>query len=294
MSFRKTHSSSWLSTANMSYPFLHSGLVPANEGSPLNPIASVWLKTSTINICSIAPVIPLIRGWYLSIAKSQITVPIAERRYYTAFDAAWRSGGGMQMFRGALPLFASIPVVTGCSLFSMLHLVMFIENPKDYSCLAIAGGSLLAQELIVSPLRSYHVLSSTWGALNPTEAHLRPQLTLRSAFLPIRYFLPASLLAMAYPSLFPVTPRSQADPFRLPLIGIYGANLYTLYERGFRDILKQNSQIRNLNFGPSASALPLSTRALTFAGSMLSLLFIRSTCTVLATAMSNKHELLPF
>lgn len=279
----------------MSYPFLHSGLVPGKENSFLNPIASVWLKTSLINVCAVAPLVPLIRGWYLSIAKSAITLPTPERRYYTAFDAAWSSGGGLQMFRGSLPFFASIPICTGISLFSMIHFIMFVENNEDYGSLAIASSALIAQEVIVSPLRSQHVLSSTWSALNPTKAFERPRITLRSSFVPLRFFLPASMLVTSYPIVFPYSGRTQADPFHLPLLIAYGVSVYTLYELGFRDILKQNAEIRKVNFErPLVQALPLSKRVITYAGGMLSLLFIRTSFTALAAVMSNKHEQIPF
>lgn len=279
----------------MSYPYLPPGLVPAKENSWLNPIASVWIKSSFINILAVAPLVPLIRGWYVAIAKSTVSLPSHTRRYYTAFDAAWHTGKGIHAFRGSLPLLGSIPIVTGFSILTMLHASMFAQNNEDYTSLAIACGSLVAQEIVVSPLRSLHTTVATWSFLHHSKQEKKPYISLRSTFMPLRYFLPASVLVASYPLLFPYSPNRTPDLVEIPLFAVFGLGLYTLYERGFRDILMQNRNIREGHFTGSFTRQPppIGTRLLTFVGGMVSLFVIKASTAMLAVHLANKHHKSP-
>ena len=187
----------------MSYPWYENGFIPSKKGanSDLHPFLAVPFNTAIVNLCALAPVYPLIRGWNIFIAASNITSPSSSQRYYTAFDAAWRTGGGLQMFRGSLSFFASVALVTPLKFISLLHIVDYMNDSPDLSTLGLAAFSTVGQEVAIAYLRYRHLLSSTWGVINPLNSRETTPARLLPAYLPLRYFIPASFLSTFY-SLF--------------------------------------------------------------------------------------------
>ena len=152
------------------------------------------------------------------------------------------------MFRGSLPFFASVALVTPLKFVSLLHIIDYMSINPGLSPLGFATINTIGQEFAIAYLRSRHLLSSTWGVFNPvTSREIRPSLMLPT-YLPLRYFIPASFLSNFYPLIALKFAELEDNNLHWLARLSLSAAIYTLYERGCRDTLLRHHKIRESLF----------------------------------------------
>jgi hypothetical protein len=165
----------------MSYFFLPTDVwIPASSETTLNPIASVWLKSTLGSICSVAPVLPLLRGWALYVGQHEVIrstgSPQTSKEYKGAINALFKFKPSISFFfRGCTPLLASIPLTSSFALAASVSGLMatsLFEEQERIKSAATATAAVLGGELLIQPLRYlyFQLASDRTGALKVRTA----------------------------------------------------------------------------------------------------------------------------
>lgn len=272
----------------MSFPFLPNDVwIPSGPSSLLNPMISVWLKTSLVNCLAVAPVVPLLHGWSLYVAQSSSLAPKTPIPYRGAIDALLRTGKGFNLFRGSLPLFMAIPMCTGSSLAVSISSLMMTAKIDPISSAFTALGAVMGGEILVQPFRYWYFQRVISGE---SSMQIAQRSTYSTIYRGLGYVMIASALVQLYPHLERYVGLDRDENLRIPLYGATGLVSYTLYTMAIRRMCVDQGEAI-VSRVPSSSLLP--RISLLFAG-VLTMGVSRALVSTLQTHMSAKATALPF
>lgn len=202
------------------------------------------------------------------------------------------------MFRGSLPLFCSIPIATGFSLWTTMNCMMFTSNIERMNSALNVAGSIVAGEALVSIFRYLHITRAT------LSSHESLSETTRAGLQGMRFM-------RGFPSILAASSIAQIAPHFLSFYGLnsdpltaipgyIGLSLasYALFERGFGSIMAMEAERLKL-VGDEISRKALHTwsrprRFGAFSLGLASMVAIRMIVSSLLGHLSAKHGLIPF
>jgi len=278
----------------MSFSFLPNDVwIPSGPETWLNPMASVWLKTTLVNCLAVAPVIPLLHGWSLYVVQSSTSV--AKKTivpYRGTIDALLRTGKGLNVFRGSLPLFMAIPMCTGSSLAVSISALMMTANIDPVSSGFSTLGAVMLGETLVQPFRYWYfqrVVSQEPSLVIGQKS------TYSNIYRGLGYAMVASAVTQLYPHFERYLGLDKNQSLRLPLYGIAGLFSYGSYVMAVRRMCTAEGEkaptLARTLFGGSASILP--RISFLFAG-VFTMGAARALVSTLQTHMSAEAAALPF
>jgi len=261
----------------------------------LNPMASVWLKTSLVNGLAVAPVIPLLHGWSLYVTQSTSLDHTSSLPYRGSIDALLRTGRGLNVFRGSLPLLLAIPVCTGSALYASISGMMVTANIDTASSMATTLASIGFGEICVQPFRYWYFQRLV---TNNSSLEIAQRSTHRGVYRGLGLSMVASAIVQLYPHLSQYYGLHRHQNFHLPLLGATSLISYMCYAMAARRMCTAEGEtaptiFRTVFGGPSLSTFIIPKVSFLFAG-IVTMGAARALVSILQTHLSAKATALPF
>ena len=273
----------------MSFYFLPTDTwIPAKYNSELNPIASVWLRSSFMNCLSLAPVVPLLRGWSLYVSHKSTSSSSSASTYKNSIDALLRPGMSSNLFRGFLPLVASVPVTCAFALPATLSMLMMTSNEDPYVMTATSLGTIIAGEICVQPFRYFYLRMAADSNSMTTYRYLWQSTSWPNMYRGIVSFSAASLLIQMGPHssrLF----GFEKDPYQALVGSAVCLAAYPFYITGFRRVCS-----RNMTEAPTLINTLRNASPLALLSGIVVLTGCRAMITLLQANFSVHSEKIPF
>lgn len=273
----------------MSFYFLPTDTwIPAKYNSELNPIASVWLRSSLVNCLSLAPVVPLLRGWALYVSNTSMSASSSSSTYRNSIDALLRPGMGSNLYRGLLPLIASVPITCAFSLPATLSMLMLTSNENRYSMAASSLAIITAGEICIQPFRYFYLRRAADTNSIRTYRYLWQSTTWLNMYKGILPFTAASLLIQIGPHLTRLL-GFEKEPYQALIGSAFCLAAYPFYVTGFRRVFSHS-----IAEAPTIASTLRNASPLALLQGIIALTGCRVMITLLQANLSAHSEKIPF
>jgi hypothetical protein len=274
----------------MSFPFLPTDTwIPSRANSQINPLVSVWLKSTIVNCLSVAPVIPLLRGWALYCAQRSNNIALTDPPYRGAIDAVLKSGNGLNVYRGSLPLIAAIPLTSAFALSTALSGLMFSSDIDTYASAATAIVSIIAGEICVQPFRYLYFQKATDLTSSITYGNIWRFSSWNHIYRGIGLTTTAALMIQMGPHLERYFGLDRSPNYRVPIYAGVGMMAYICYVTGFRRMIAAD-----IKSAPTLKNTLRSLSPMVILSGIMMMTLTRTLVTTLQSNFSAKSHLIPF
>lgn len=213
---------------------------------------------------------------------------LVHRLYKNSIDALLRPGMSSNLFRGVLPLMASVPVTCAFALPATLSMLMLTSNEDPYTMTATSLTTIIAGEICIQPFRYFYLRMAADTSTMSTYRYLWQSTTWPNMYRGIVSFSAASLLIQMGPHLSRLF-GFEKEPYQALIGSAFCLVAYPFYITGFRRVCSRNMAEAPTLINTIRNASPLA-----LCHGILALTGCRAIITLLQANFGVHSEKIPF